>query len=277
MHLGQARYVQLTGITNRTTFFRKLGKALGVAMGKGFSAGRIQTRVEDFLQRTKLMLVIDEGHYLWPQGKRIESHPELVNWLNTACYNERVPFAISATEQFTVRRQHIERQTDWSSEQSRRRIRKVFCLEALPSVDDLKAVARKLLADAGDLGENAVEYAVGYALTARGYFQTLTDAIDDARLIAKRDKRDRITFKDLKTAIQDWRAPSDKALQRVFDDKPDRPRRHQLTPEPAPGEPVEPETLTVTSDRLKDRFSGVARAPGARRGTRPELVTAADD
>jgi hypothetical protein len=69
------------------------------------------------LKRTKLLLIIDEGQYLWPQHRRITSHPELVNWLNTTCYNEGVPFVISATEQFTKRRQAVETQTDWSSEQ----------------------------------------------------------------------------------------------------------------------------------------------------------------
>jgi len=224
-HLGQARYIQLTGITTRTQFFRKLAKALGVANGGGMTSGRVQSRVEDFLQRTKLMLVIDEGQYLWPQGKRIESHPELINWLNTACYNEGVPFAISATSQFSLRRQHVEQSTDWSSEQSRRRTRRVFRLPELPTKEDLKAVALKLV---GDLGEACADYVVGYALTSKGYFQALTDAVDDARMSAKKAGRDRITFKDLKAVIHDWRAPSDALLQRVFDSKPEKSRRGPL-------------------------------------------------
>jgi hypothetical protein len=235
MHLGQARFTQLTGITSRTTFFAKLAKAFGVAQGTGYSSGKVQMRVEDFLKRSKLMLVIDEGQYLWPQGKRIESHPELINWLNTACHNEGVPFAISATEQFTVRRQHVERQTDWSSEQSRRRFRKVFRLPDRPTENDLKAVARHRLEQIDMASASAMDILVGYSLSTSGlYFQAINDAVDDARLIARHAGRDRVTVKDLQAAILDWRAPSDAASQRVFDSKLAGGRRRNTQPLEAP-------------------------------------------
>ncbi len=271
MHPGQARYVQLSGITARTVFFRKLAKALGVASGGGMSSGKVQARVEDFLQRTKLMLVIDEGQYLWPQGKRVESHPELINWLNTACYNEGVPFLISATKQFTLRRQVIERQTDWSSEQSRRRIRKVFPLPAAPTSEDLLKVARKLLSNAGISSEAAVEFVVSYARLSHGYFQTITDAIEDAQLIAKRAGRDRITAKDLQTAVKEWRAPSDAALQRVFDSKPERTRRPVQISDSCDSEATERpinEPLNRISAPLQPAFTGNA---AGQRQTQPAV------
>lgn len=275
MHPGQVRYVQLSGITSRTAFIKRIADACGVANGGGMSTDRIQNRVEAFLKRTKLALIIDEGQYLWPQGKRITSHPELVNWLNTALYNEGVPFLISATRQFTLRRQAVEKQTDWSSEQSRRRTRKVFQLPDAPTTDDLQAVARKLLGNVGDLGESAVDFVVGYALTARGFFQTITDAIDDARLIAKRAGRDRITSKDLKTAIYEWRAQSDAALQRVFDSKAEG-RRRVPTPVPAPpqtalDEPEVNEPLIAPSRDLQGRLNSPV---AGRRQTLPEAAPA---
>lgn len=271
MHSGQSRYVQLSGITSRTVFFRKLAKALGVASGGGMSSGKVQARVEDFLQRSKLMLVIDEGQYLWPQGKRVESHPELINWLNTACYNEGVPFLISATKQFTLRRQVIERQTDWSSEQSRRRIRKVFPLPESPTTEDLRAVARKLLCG---LGETAVEFVVGYAMASRGYFQTITDAIEDAQLIASRAGRDRITAKDLQSAVKEWRAPSDAALTRVFDSKLERTRRPVQISEPCDFEASESPInvpLNRLSAPLQPAFTGNA---AGQRQTQPAVEPA---
>ena len=265
LHPGQARYVQLTGITSRTTFFRKLAKALGVASGGGMSSGKVQTRVEDFLQRTKLMLVIDEGQYLWPQGKRIESHPELINWLNTACYNEGVPFLISATKQFTLRRQVIERQTDWSSEQSRRRIRKVFILPESPTTDDLRAVARKRL---DGLGESAVEFVVGYAMASRGYFQAITDAIEDAQLIAGRAGRERITGKDLLTAVKEWRAPSDAALARVFDSKQVNSGRTRRQEPSAEFREIEP-PVNAPLNRLSQPLPHGSSPASGRRETQP--------
>ncbi|NOS68654.1 MAG: ATP-binding protein [Verrucomicrobia bacterium] len=268
MHMGRARYVQLSGITSRTSFLKRIAKACGVASGGGMSSDRIQTRVEEFLQRTKLILVIDEGHYLWPQGKRITTHPELINWINTALYNEGVPFAISATKQFSLRRQVVENQTTWSSEQLRRRTRKVFPLPDAPTTDDLRAVARKLL---NGLGESAVEFVVGYAMASHGYFQTITDAIEDAQLIAKRAGRERITGKDLQTAVKDWRAPSDAALQRVFDSKPVKARRGpRAMPSDefeAAGTPIS-EPLNRLSQPLQPAFSGSA---SGRRETQPAV------
>ena len=57
-------------------------------------------------------------------------------------------------------------------------------------------------------------------MASKGFFQAITNAIEDARLIASRAGRSEIKFSDLKAAIQDWRSPSDAALQRVFENQP---------------------------------------------------------
>jgi hypothetical protein len=115
INAGRARRVELKGIIHRTGFFQELAKACGIARGGGLSSCKVQTRVEQFLQRTKLMLVIDEGQYLFPPGNRVYTPPELINWLMTACYNEGVPFVISATAEFGKRRAIIEKNTTWQS------------------------------------------------------------------------------------------------------------------------------------------------------------------
>lgn len=268
MNLGRVRYLQLDAITDRTSFAQKLSDATGVSRGKGFSPTRRLIRVQEFLRRSKIMLVIDEGQYLWPQGKRVTVHPELINWVGTALYNEGIPFVISATKQFTLRRQHVERQTDWSSEQLRRRTRKVFLLPDAPTTEDLQAVARKLLSG---LGEAAIEFVVGYAITSRGYFQTITDTAEDAQLLAKRAGHEKITAKDLQTAVKEWRAPSDAALQRVFDSKPERRRR---SPAPMTETSVSDspegqfnEPLNRHSRPVQESFNGAA----GRRETKPTI------
>ncbi len=217
LHLGQARHVQLKGITHRTGFFREVARALGIARGGGLSASKVQMRVEQFLQRTKMMLVIDEGQYLLPSGNRVATPPELINWLNTACYNEGVPFVISATSEFRDRRAIVEKNTTWNSEQLRRRIRRFFTLPSVPTKEDLRRVACKLLPA---VSREAIDYVVGYSLASKGFFQAITNAIEDAHLIASRAGRAEIKFSDLKAAIQDWRSPSDAALQRVFENQP---------------------------------------------------------
>jgi hypothetical protein len=220
-HLGQARHIQLKGITHRTGFFREVARAFGIARGSGFSSSKIQIRVEQFLQRTKMMLIFDEGQYLLPSGNRVSTPPELINWLNTACYNEGVPFVISATSEFRDRRAIVEKNTTWQSEQLRRRIRRFFPLPSVPTKEDLRRVACKLLPD---VSREEIDYVVGYSLVSKGFFQAITNAIEDARLIATTAGHAEIKFSDLKAAIQDWRSPSDAALQRVFENQPARRR-----------------------------------------------------
>jgi len=151
---GRAIWFELEGITTQKDFFLKLGKATGVARGKGFSAGKIKQRVTEFLQRTKLALIISE-----------------------------------------------------------------------------------------------------------------------AQLIARRAGRDKITFKDLRAAIHDWRAPSDAALQRVFDTKPEGRRRTaaavMATSQSSPDEPEFNEPLTAPSRGLQNRLNSPA---AGHRVTLPEAV-----
>lgn len=279
-HLGRARYVQLSGIMSRSIFFQKVAAACGVAKGGGLSPVKIQARVEQFLRRTQLALVIDEAHYLWPQNRRVETHPELINWLNTACYNEGVPFALSATKEFSLRRQAVERQTDWSSEQLRRRIRRFFPLPEVPTEDDLRAVARPLLRSLGQRRQRAEDYVVGYALTTKGYFQTVTNAVDEAERLARRAGREQFTFEDLETAIRDRLAPSDTALQRIFDSAPAPRRRQSPRALPAPAEAPDETPLSGWingplnhrsrgGEGAADRPRTGGRSPGAGREVQP--------
>ena len=79
-HHGHARFVSLSGINHKTGFFRKLGAAIGPAAAKG-KATDLQVRIEDFFRKARLMLVIDEAHYLWPQYQRSHASPELIDWI----------------------------------------------------------------------------------------------------------------------------------------------------------------------------------------------------
>lgn len=253
IHSCRARHVQLKGITHRTGFFQEVSRALGVGRGGTTSASKIQTRIEQFLRRTKIMLVIDEGQYLLPPGNRVGTPPELINWLNTACYNEGVPFVISATSEFSDRRAIVEKNTTWQSEQLRRRIRRYFALPSCPTDDDLQKVARKLLPRANPA---MLDYVVGYAVSSKGFFQAITNAIEDAHLIASKAGRDEIKFSDMRAAIVDWRSPSDAALGRVFAAKPEPRRRRQSVG-------VEPQMETDSMDVKEplNRLSGPINPP----------------
>ena len=255
LHRGQARYVKLKGINTKRAFFTALAKPLGVGHTTHMSPERIQGRVESFLEKSGIMLVIDEAQYCWPQGSRINKEPEIINWLNTACANEGIPVALVATQDFTARRQAVETQTGWNSFQLRRRIRQVVPLPAVPTNADLAMVARKLLPHAADA---MINYIVGYALTSKGHMQAVVDAIDDARLLAQEAGRERITSADLKRSIEDFRAPSDAAQKRVFAPTAKRGRKHAFTiaadDEPQPGNTTAADLPTSRGRAVANEF-----------------------
>ena len=295
MHRGEARYVQLSGINGRRAFFGTVAKACGVGSTAGLSPEKIQARVENYLKTTGLMLVIDEGQYLWPQGGRIRRHPELINWIDTACVNEGIPVAIVATDEFTQQRRTVEHLTGWNSEQFRRRLRRIFQLPAKPSKlpdgakptkehlalvaqtkADLAMVAQKLL----PYGTRPmIDYVVGYAMASRGFMQAVVDSIDDARLIASEEGRERISAADLKRAIGDWRAPSDAAQKRLFAPAPKRGRRSEQPPpdeppqehgiDPADLPPPDGEDTDFADRESAPRLNGEPASP---RATRPGLA-----
>ncbi len=142
---GRTRFVSLSGITHKTGFFRKLAGAIGLAAAKG-KAIDLQVRVEEFFRKTQLMLVIDEANYLWPQYQRSYSSPELIDWVNTALVNHKVPVALICTDQFAKLKTRVETRTGWTSEQLEHRVKRYKKLPSTLTKEDLEAVAARLLA-----------------------------------------------------------------------------------------------------------------------------------
>src|SRR5260370_1788829 len=143
-HQGEARFVSLGGITHKTGFFRKLAMTIGLAASKR-KGSDIQVKVEDFFHKSRLMLVVDEAHYLWPRLQQRESSPVLVDWINTALVNDNVPVALICTDQFAKLKKRVEERTGRTSEQLEHRLKRYKKLTALPTNQDLEAVATNLL------------------------------------------------------------------------------------------------------------------------------------
>jgi len=87
-HLGTARFASLNGIASTRSAFREVSKALGTTSSYTRKAPEIQARIEDVLERSRLMLVVDEAHFLFNQSRRMYSRPELVDWIDTAICNQ---------------------------------------------------------------------------------------------------------------------------------------------------------------------------------------------
>ena len=250
-HLGEARYVKLPGINSRTIFFRTLAKALGLPSTFNLSPSRMQARVEDFLQRSRLMLILDDAQFLWPQSQRIHSQPELLNWVTTALYNNGIPVALITWDEFSRRRADVERQTDWKPTHFSGRTTLYHKIKSPPTEEDFFAVVRKLLPEGCN---RCLKFIVGYAVTSTRYMQAVVDTVKIARYLANQAGRGEVLFEDVKRAIENFRMPSD-AAQVTAAPAPGRRRRAPALPEqPA----CNPDAALLPSARRDRDFTGVA-------------------
>src|SRR5260370_5785777 len=234
-HQGQVRFVSLSGITHKTGFFQKLATAIGLAASKR-KATDMQVKVEEFFRKTQLMLVIDEAHYLWPQHERSHSNPELVDWVNTALVNQKVPVALICTDQFAKLKARVEKRTGWTSEQLEHRVKRYKKLSSTPTKADLETVAAKLLAMRWNSDEQKwsvagpkpdpdfIKMVVGYARTCKMRLPAVTDTIGEARHQPRKHGRSVIAARDILAALLDYQIPSNEALEQAFEPPEKRPQ-----------------------------------------------------
>ena len=227
VHQGDARIVSLSGISHKTGFFQKLASAIGLAASNR-KATDMQVKVEEFFRRARLMLVIDEAHYLWPQHQRSHSSPELVDWVNTALVNQQAPVALICTDQFAKLKARVEKRTGWTSEQLEHRVKRYKKLPREPTKQDLEAVAARLLAMRWNSREQEwnlagpappadfINMIVGYALTGKMSLPAVADSIQEARYQARKNGRSHIAAEDIQKALLEYQIPSDGALQQAF-------------------------------------------------------------
>jgi DNA transposition AAA+ family ATPase len=280
-HLGEARFVSLNGIRNYTGVFRAIAKALGLASSYAHTTTKVQARIEDMLQRSRLVLVLDEAHFLLSAAERTRTAPELIDWVNTALCNHHVPCALVCTPQLTLRMARHEHQAGWNADQWRGRVKRFCQLPAVPKAQDLRAVARKVLPG---VDKDTIDYVVGYALSSKLHMPAVVDVADEARLLVQREDRTEITFEDVERGIRDYCAPSVAAMIQTFRAANDgkgrcKPARSAPVAAPESGqEPVEtrgrdisPRLLPVASGGSRMRFRESA---GVTSGTPDEAILA---
>jgi hypothetical protein len=219
----------------------------------------MQIKVEEFFRKTRLMLVIDEAHYLWPRLQQRESSPVLVDWINTALVNHNVPVALICTDQFAKLKARVEKQTGWTSEQLEHRVKRYKKLPSTTTKEDLEAVATKLLALKWNSPEQQwnvlgpaphrdfVKMVVGYALTCKMRLPAVAVTVEEARHQARKAGRSHIVATDIRDALLNYQIPSDEAMQQAFE-APGRRRPRQADIE---------QDSKVTSD-LQRLCNGVA-------------------
>jgi hypothetical protein len=179
-HLGEARYVSLKGINSKTAAFRELGKALGIASSYARKVSEMQARVEDVLERSKLMLVIDEAHWLFNQSARIYTRPELMDWLVTAICNRSIPVALVTTPQFITSMAKAAHQVGWNYKQFFRRVARRVELPGRNSTKDIEGAVRWTFPKAGSA---TIDRIVGHVLLTKRDLSALGDIVRELRYL----------------------------------------------------------------------------------------------
>jgi hypothetical protein len=252
-HAGAARYAQVPATNDDFAFFRAIGECLGISINLKSKAQELRGRIEETLQSSKLMLVLDEAHYLWPQSNYRHTTPGRVNWLMTALVNNGVPVALVTTPQFFRSQKEIEERTHWTSEQFTGRIGFYAKLPESLSPADLRLVAKAMLPE-GDT--RCIESLADYAQGSKKYLGAIESAVPRARYIASRAGRDKVVFADVKQAIMESVIPSDSALAAAL--APAEKRRRNV-PLNASAPPLQPQfTRLATPEPTPDLRRGVA-------------------
>ena len=206
LHLGTARFVSLKGVTNKTTAFRDIAKALGIASSYTRTAPEMQARIEDVLKRSKLMLVLDEAHFIFNQSQRMYSRPELVDWIDTAICNQGIGIALVTTPQFIVCMTRAAYQVEWNYRQFRRRVARWTTLPATNSKADIKTVARSVFKNAD---AQMISKIAGYALLSKRDLSAVGDVAEEVRAMLGTDDLSKATIRHIDQAIHEFLLPSD--------------------------------------------------------------------
>ncbi len=268
-HLDRVRMISLSSYPARRSFFHQLARALGIHTQPFFSADRVQYIIESFLRESRMMILFDEGHYLWPQRTQISGRPELIDWVDTALCNHGLPVGIAATQQFIHRKKAVETQTGWTSEQFAGRLLAYKKLPEAPTREDVEAVASKLLPG---LDKASWLMVCGYCLSTPTPLHVLSLTAGIIQLEQTR-LGGAISFEQVKAIISE-RMGEDSAMAREFaQPAPATPRRRTapaLNAHTAPS--ADPESQEITP-------AGELQVDGKRQATglQPSCTASAND
>jgi hypothetical protein len=206
---GQARYVQVPSSNDDLSFFRAICEALGLGASRAYKALDLRAKIEDVLQTGDLLLVLDEGHHLFPQRNMRLAVPHRINWVRTQLVNMDVPVAVLTTPQFTKSQEQLVRNGGWSSEQLIGRIGQYTQLPDALDEKDLEAVAKHWLPSGN---AKTIRLLITYAQSSEKYLQGIESLVCRARFQSAKAGRSEPRFEDVAAALKGGVVPSDNAL-----------------------------------------------------------------
>lgn len=198
-HVGECRYVQLSSARDDTSFYRDIARCLGTACSTQRKASEIRMRIEAMLRTQRLLLILDEAQFIWPQSLRPQTPPERVNWLISALLNSGVSVALIASHDFSRLMRNVEQKCPvFGSEQFHGRLRHRAKLPDALGEGDLLKIARAIMPEAS---EAMTMLLVGHALKSKGRIAAIESAVTRARFFAGQDLRTITTFTDVEAAL----------------------------------------------------------------------------
>ena len=267
-HLGVARFVSLDGTSTKTTQFRELARALGIGHGNSRNVSEKQAGVKEVLRVSGLMPVIDEAHFLFNQGPRMYTRPEMLDWIDTALCNPPSPVALVTTPQFMICMERAARQVEWNYKQFKRRCKRYCRLPAKNTAEDIEAIARHLLPGAD---KATIEQVLAYEALSKRDLSAVGDIVREAKLLAEEEGAKKVTFEHVQRAIHEVLLVSDvpwAEMEKRLRDKKlgHKALRHSpsIAPEAAPEDVQEPA-------ETRGRDISPRLAPSAPRGNRMRL------
>lgn len=199
-HPGRVRYVQVPSGNDDISFLRAIARALGTAAGSAMKTTQIKRQIEDTIQDAGIMLVFDEGHYLFPQYKDVRSSPRRISWLLTEVVNKGIPVALVTTPQFDTSQKAIVNGSGWASEQLDGRIAFRLNLPTTLPDGDLAAIARSYLPEAE---KKVVDGLCIYAKASGKYLFGVESVAKRSRFLAKKAGRSTPGTAELKAAMME--------------------------------------------------------------------------
>lgn len=225
-HLGESRFVDLKGTSNKTAHFRAFAKGYGVGHGEAHTLSRMQANVEWVLEVSRLMPVIDEAHFSFSQGPRMRTRPEMLDWIDTALCNPPMAVALITTPHFMTCIQKAVDQVGWNYRQFARRCKRYWRLPAKNSPRDIEGVIRHLLPG---VDRKTVEMIVSYETMNKKDLSAVGDVVHEAKLLANEEGSQKVTFDHVDRAIREVLLLSDlpwAELRKSLEDKKCRKNRH---------------------------------------------------
>jgi hypothetical protein len=226
LHPGAARFVEVPPSNDETDFFRSLARGLGIGSSLQYKLGELRERVESVLLPGDLLLVLDEAQRLWPQRNLRYCFPKRINWV-MAMANAGVPICMVTTPQFIEWQKAAEEKGGWNSAQLTGRIGHYELLPAALELDDLMAVGKAVLPEAG---KDVLRALAAYARTSARYLAAVDSIAKRAKYLAQRAGRTECGTDDVRTAMKESVIPSDTRLVRTLEKTKSKRRLPQTAP-----------------------------------------------